>query len=73
MFSIEDLTNKFNSLDDEHKNGVFRQLTANIQVYSQIMPDLPLIKYIIGGESAVPLDQHGPIITRYKEWVASQQ
>jgi hypothetical protein len=72
MFSIEELTEKFNSMTTEQKAGVYRELTTNIHIYSQIMPDLPLIKYIVGGESAVPLSQHGPIICKYKQWVSTQ-
>jgi len=73
MFSIEELTGKFNSMTSEQQDGVYQELTTNIHVYSQIMPNLPLIKYIVGGDSAVPVNQHGPIITRYKEWVATQK
>jgi hypothetical protein len=73
MFSIEELTGKFNSMTSEQQAGVYQELTTNIHVYSQIMPNLPLIKYIVGGDSAVPVNQHGPIITRYKEWVATQK
>jgi hypothetical protein len=69
MFSVEDLTKKFHALDDEGKSIVFEQLTRNADAYSKIMPNVPLIKYILEGEAGVPADQHGPIINSYKEWI----
>ena len=60
------------NMSPEQQAQSFQELTTNIHIYSQVMPGLPLIKYIVGGESAVPVNQHGPIINRYKEWVASQ-
>lgn len=71
MFSVEDLTRKFHALDDEGKSIVFEQLTRNAVAYSKIMPDVPLLKYILEGEEGVPARQHGPIINSYKEWVAN--
>ena len=38
--------------------------------YNKIMPDTPLILYILGGENAVPPRDHGPIINSYKAWQA---
>ena len=70
MFSVEDLTKKFHALVDEGKSVVFEQLTRNAAAYNKIMPDVPLIKYILEGEAGVPERQHGPIINSYKTWVA---
>jgi|694.fasta_scaffold110188_3 hypothetical protein len=69
MFSIKELTQKFNALDADSQSKIFEQLTKNPQFYNQLMPNLPLIKYILEGEAAVPVSQHGPIITAYKEWL----
>ena len=71
MFSVEDLTKKFHALDDEGKSIVFEQLTRNAVAYSKIMPDMPLLKFILEGEAGVPERQHGPIINSYKVWVAN--
>lgn len=71
MFSVEDLTKKFHALDEEGKSIVFEQLTRNAVAYSKIMPDMPLLKYILEGEAGVPERQHGPIINSYKAWVAN--
>ena len=70
MFSVEDLTKKFNDLDSEARSMVFEQLTRNADFYNKIMPDTPLILYILGGENAVPPRDHGPIINSYKAWQA---
>jgi len=70
MFSVEDLTNRFNTLDVESRRLVFEQLTRNADFYNKIMPNTPLILYILGGEKAVPPRDHGPIITSYKAWLA---
>jgi len=70
MFSVEDLTNRFNTLDVESRSLVFEQLTRNADFYNKIMPNTPLILYILGGEKAVPPRDHGPIITSYKDWLA---
>lgn len=70
MFSVEDLTRKFHALDNEGKSLVFEQLTRNAAAYNKIMPDVPLIKYILEGEAGVPETQHGPIINSYKTWIA---
>ncbi len=71
MYSIEDLTKKFNALDDNGKDLVFEQLTRNAATYIKIMPDMPLLRFILEGEVAVPVNQHGPIITAYKAWYAN--
>ena len=71
MFSVADLTKKFHALDDEGKSIVFEQLTRNAVAYSKIMPDMPLLKYILEGEQGVSLRAQGPIINAYKEWVAN--
>jgi hypothetical protein len=65
---IEDLQERFNSLNDEEQSQVFREITANVVMYSKIFPTMPLLQYILNGENAVPIDQHGPIITKYKAW-----
>jgi len=69
MFSVADLTKKFHELDDEGKSIVFEQLTRNAVAYSKIVPELPLLKYILEGEQGVPLRAQGPIINAYKTWV----
>ena len=70
MFTIEDLTKKFHALDDEGKSIVFEQLTKNAEAYDKVMPGIPLIRYILKGEEAVPLREQGNIIRQYNEWVA---
>jgi hypothetical protein len=70
MFSVADLAKKFHELDDEGKSIVFEQMTRNAVAYSKIVPELPLLKYILEGEQGVPLRSHGPIINAYKAWVA---
>jgi len=70
MFSVEDLTNRFNTLDVEGRSLVFEQLTRNADFYNKIIPNTPLILYILGGEKAVAPRDHGPIITSYKAWLA---
>jgi len=70
MFTIEDLTKKFHALDDEGKSMVFEQLTKNAEAYDKVMPGIPLIRYILKGEEAVPLREQGNIIRQYNEWVA---
>jgi hypothetical protein len=70
MFTIEDLTKKFHALDDEGKSIVFEQLTKNAEAYDKVMPGIPLIRYILKGEDAVPLREQGNIIRQYNEWVA---
>ena len=70
MFSVDDLTKKFHSLDTEGRSSVFEQLTRNADFYNKIIPNTPLILYILGGEKAVPPKDHGPIITSYKAWLA---
>lgn len=69
MFSVADLTKKFHDLDEEGKSIVFEQLTRNAVAYSKIVPELPLLKYILEGEQGVPLRAQGPIINAYKAWV----
>lgn len=71
MFTIEQLTKKFNDLDDEGRSIVFEQLTKNAAAYDKIMPGLPLIQYILKGEEAVPEPMHGPIIKSYQAWLAN--
>lgn len=73
MYSLADLSVKFMNMDPEHQAQVFNEITTNIHIYNQIMPQLPLIKYIVGGEEAVPATAHGPIITAYKAWRSAQQ
>jgi hypothetical protein len=70
MFTIEDLTKKFHALDDEGKSIVFEQLTKNAEAYDKVMPGIPLIRYILKGEEAVPLREQGNIIRQYNEWIA---
>lgn len=70
MFSVAELTKRFNDLDADGKSKVFEQLTKNPQFYNQVMPGVPLVRYILEGESAVPESQHGPIIRAYKAWIA---
>ena len=70
MFTIEDLTQKFHALDDEGKSIVFEQLTKNAEAYDKVMPGIPLIRYILKGEEAVPLREQGNIIRQYNEWIA---
>lgn len=71
MFSVEELTKKFNALDDEGKSVVFEQLTKNAVAYGKIMPNVPLVKYILEGDAGVPVHQQGPIITSYKQWLTN--
>lgn len=71
MFTVEDLTKKFHALDDEGKAFVFEQLAKNAAAYNKIMPNVPLIKYILEGELAVPEREQGPIIKSYKNWIAN--
>jgi len=70
MFSVDDLTKKFHALDNEGKSIVFEQLTRNAVAYSKIMPNMPLLKYILEGTEGVPERLHGPIINSYKLWIA---
>jgi len=73
FYSLADLTAKFNNLDQDKQNQVFSELHSNIDIYKQLAPQLPLVKYAAYGEAAVPADQHGPIITAFKQWRADQQ
>lgn len=71
MFSVEELTRRFNALDADSQSKVFEQLTKNPQFYNQVMPNVPLLQYILEGEAAVPVSRQGPIIRAYKEWMAN--
>lgn len=71
MYNIHELTQKFNALDNDGKSLVFEELTRNADTYIKIMPDMPLLRFILEGEVAVPVNQHGPIITAYKAWYAN--
>jgi hypothetical protein len=68
MFTLEELTTKFNTLSDEQRNKVFEEATANAEFYNRVLPDLPLILYILKGDEGVHTSYHGPIIQSYKEW-----
>ena len=68
MYSITELSMNFMSMSPAQQQQAFQELRTNIHLYSQVMPDLPLIKYITHGEDAVPRNQHGPIINAYKAW-----
>jgi hypothetical protein len=72
MYSVTDLSINFLKLDEAHREAIFQELRSNIDIYSKMMPEIPLIKYVKGGDSAVPETQHGPIILAYKAWVAKQ-
>ena len=72
MYSVTELSLNFMSMSPDQQEQTFRELHTNIEVYSKIMPEIPLIKYIVGGEAAVPVGQHGPIINAYKAWVQTQ-
>ena len=52
------------------KSIVFEQLTKNAEAYDKVMPGIPLIRYILKGEEAVPLREQGNIIRQYNEWIA---
>ena len=71
MFSVIELTKRFNDLDAESRSKVFEQLTKNPEFYNQVIPGVPLIRYILEGESAVPESQHGPIIRAYQACIAA--
>lgn len=74
-FSIADLTAKFNALDEEHRKQVFAEIESKIDIYHKLAPNLPLLRYVKHGEdrvNGVPAEQHGPIITEYKNWKANQ-
>ena len=73
MYSIEELSSRFQSHDANHQEQIFKEITNNVHIYGQIAGHLPLIKYIMGGEAIVPIDQHGPIINAYKIWREKQQ
>ena len=73
IYSIIELSMKFQSLDTDQQEQVSKEITDNIHIYGIIGSQLPLIQYIKGGESAVPVDQHGPIITAYKKWADKQK
>ena len=64
MYSITELSVNFMSMSPAQQEQSFQEIRTN----SQMMPDLPLIKFITHGEAAVPRDQHGPIINAYKAW-----
>ena len=53
MFTLEELTTKFNTLSDEQRNKVFEEATANAEFYNRVLPDLPLILYILKGDEGV--------------------
>ena len=71
MLTQEELLEKFLSLSEEDQHKLFREITNNIIPYSRMFPTLPLLRYIIYGESEVPVEQHGPVITKYKAWKAN--
>lgn len=71
MYNVQELTEKFNALDSDGKSLVFEQLTRNASTYIKIMPNVPLIRYILEGDAGVPVNQQGPIINAYKEWIAN--
>ena len=73
MYTLDDLTNKFQNLDAGQRDQLFEELTKNAPMYNMIMPNLPLIQYILNGTDAVPENFHGPIITAYKAWRDNQQ
>lgn len=72
MYSVTELSMNFMSMSPAQQEQSFQEIHTNIHLYSQMMPDLPLIKYITHGETAVPRDQHGPIINAYKAWAENQ-
>jgi hypothetical protein len=73
MFSLNELTSKFNALSEERRNEVFAEATANASLYNKLIPNVPLLLYILEGESRVPVSQHGPIIESYKAWRDKQK
>ena len=73
MFTLDELIGKFQNLNEEQQQKVFEEATKNAASYDKIMPNIPLIAYILHGERAVPVSQHGPIIQSYKAWREKQQ
>jgi len=73
MYTLDDLTNKFQNLGAEQQGQLFEEMTKNAPLYNVMMPNLPLIQYILNGTDAVPENFHGPIITAYKAWRDAQE
>jgi hypothetical protein len=73
MYTLDDLTNKFQNLGAEQRGQLFEEMTKNASLYNVMMPNLPLIQYILNGTDAVPENFHGPIITAYKAWRDAQE
>lgn len=73
MYTLDDLTNKFQNLNAEQRTQLFEEMTKNAPLYNVMMPNLPLIQYILNGTDAVPENFHGPIITAYKAWRDAQE
>lgn len=71
MFTAYQLTETFNQLPIDQQNTIFAEITKNPEAYNRMFPGLPLIQYIMDNNS-VPVEQHGPIINRYKEWRSQQ-
>lgn len=72
MFSISELINKFNALSEDQQASVFEEATKNAAMYNLVLPNVPLILYILEGEARVPVSEHGPIIQSYKAWREKQ-
>lgn len=71
MFTIEELTQKFHTLDDTKKDMVFEQVTKNAAQYNKIIPNVPLFLYILKGDGAVPAyASNSSILLQYKAWAA---
>lgn len=73
MYTLDDLTNKFQNLNAEQRGQLFEEMTKNAPLYNVMMPNLPLIQYILNGTDTVPENFHGPIITAYKTWRDAQE
>jgi hypothetical protein len=49
MYTADQLTNTVNALTKEEQEALFAILTENIDIFSKILPNIPLINYILHG------------------------
>jgi len=67
MYTLESLTASVNSLNVVEQGMLFQILTDNSELFGKILPDLPLLQYIING-----VDDQNDIIKLYIYWKSNR-
>lgn len=64
MFTLGSITYETMALTQEERNQLFAMLKENASIINKLVPNLPLIQYILTGHTA----STNPLIVAYKAW-----